>query len=385
MARLRAWHRSLWLSGAVVIGLVVPTVAVAQPAPVASVDNPVPGSVVSVEPLPPELSVPGAAVAEKLAYNTAWRSGAPTVATGALFLPPGEAPEGGWPVVAWAHGTTGLHDDCALTTRMPRSELEQTYLGHWLDHGYAVVSADFPGLGSEGVHRYLDGPSAANSIVDIVRAGRAVEPSLSERWVVVGQSQGGHAAMHTAHIATDRAPELDFRGTVATGTPANLEGLFTLGTPGFPDPGLYGLVAFSGYIFAGLRAANPAVDIESYLTPVGRELLDAAEQLCYDELDVSFENVRVGELPARALSEGELPAALADYLSVPTEGYDRPMFLGHGVHDVMVPLPLSAKLAADLTASGTDVDYRVYMAGHMTTITRALPDTSAFVERMFRD
>ncbi len=108
-------------------------------------------------------------------------------------------------------------------------------------------------------------------------------------------------------------------------------------------------MSFSGYLFSGVRDAYPDVDIDSYFTPAGREILDQAEVLCYDDLDAVAQGVNIGELPARPMSEGELPAVLADYLAVPTSGYDRPIFLGHGVHDVMVPIPLSAKLAADMT------------------------------------
>ncbi|WP_418345609.1 lipase family protein [Rhodococcus pyridinivorans] len=377
--------RGRWWSaafcGAVLLAALTPAGAAASP--VASSTAPAPGSVVSQQPLPDELSVPGAATAIKLEYATEWRSGEPTVATGALFLPGRDAPEGGWPVIAWAHGTTGVGDDCALTTRTPRSDLERTYLHHWLDSGYAVVSADFPGLGSEGLHRYLDGPSAANSIVDIVRAARDGGAPLSERWIVMGQSQGGHAALHTAAIATSRAPELDFRGTVATGAPANLERAFTIGVPGFPDPGLWGLVSFSGYIFAGLRDAYPEADVESYLTPIGREVVDRAEELCYDDLEESVRDIQVGDLLARPLAEGPMPSLLADYLAAPVDGYDRPVFLAHGIHDVMVPLPLSAALAADMKVAGADVDYRVYMAGHYTTVERSRADVDAFVTRSF--
>ncbi|CCW09592.1 hypothetical protein RAJCM14343_0102 [Rhodococcus aetherivorans] len=373
MGRNRRWRRALGAIGAVLAGVLAPSVAAADPAP---------GAIVSVEPLPAEMSVPGAAVAERLTYRTEWRSGAPAVGTGVLFLPPGPAPAGGWPVVSYAHGTVGIADGCA-PSRHPWSDLERPYLEHWLAQGYAVVAADYPGLGTEGVHPYLDGQSAANSVVDIVRAGRAAEPSLSQRWVVVGQSQGGHAALHTAHRASSRAPELDFRGTVTTGAPSNLEQLFPMGGPGFPDPGFEGLVAFSSYIFAGLRAAQPDLDVNSYLTPTGRKFVDAAEQLCYNELNALADGVRVGELAALPLSAGRFPAVFADYLGVPTSGYDRPVFLAQGIHDTMVPAPLSAKLAADLRAGGADADYRVYVAGHNTTMTRSLPDTTPFVARLF--
>jgi len=90
-------------------------------------------------------------------------------------------------------------------------------------------------------------------------------------------------------------------------------------------------------------------------------------------------------LPARPLSQGDLPAALAEYLAVPTTGYDRPLFFGHGVDDRVVPLPLSAKLAADMSAGGADVDYRVYDADHLTVIELSALDSTPFVARVLAD
>lgn len=365
--------RMLLSAGVVAAALVTPAVAVAAPAP---------GSVIAAEPLDAELSVTGAARAEKLTYRTQWRSGEETTGTGVLFVPPGQPPAGGWPVVAWAHGTTGLADECAPSLN-PRGPRDTAYLDHWLAQRYAVVAADYPGLGSDGLHRYLDGPSAANSIIDIVRAARAVEPALSDRWAVIGQSQGGHAALHTAHLATARAPELNFRGTATTGAPSNLEFLFPLGFPKFPDLGLDGLTSFSAYIFAGLRASNPGLDVDSYLTDTGREVLDSAEQLCYGELTARYAAVGIGDLLARPLGDEGFRRAFADYLGVPTVGYDRPLFLGQGLRDSMVPAPLAFKLVADLWAGGAQPLFRTYPTGHSETMFASLPDSTPFVADLF--
>ncbi|MFZ2530362.1 MAG: lipase family protein [Rhodococcus sp. (in: high G+C Gram-positive bacteria)] len=368
------------LGGAVLGGALAPTLY--GPTAVTARADPAPGSVIDVRSLPGDLSLPGAAVAERIEYHTQMRSGAPTVGTGVLFLPPGPAPAEGRPVVAWTHGTYGIGDDCAPSTR-PRGPRDSAYLDHWLDQGYAVVAADYPGLGTAGVHTYLDGPSAANSVVDIVRAARAVEPGLSDRWVVIGQSQGGHAALHTAHLATTRAPELDFRGTVTTGAPANLELLFPLGFPGFPDLGLDGLTEYSGYLFAGLRAARPDLDVNSYLSPLGVDVVDAAETLCYDAFGERYGDVGVGQLLARPLGDDRFRSAFADYVAVPTAGYDRPLFIGQGLRDTMVPAPLSGKLAVDLTVGGADLHYRTYPGGHGDTMSASLPDTTPFVAQLF--
>jgi pimeloyl-ACP methyl ester carboxylesterase len=201
---------------------------------------------------------------------------------------------------------------------------------------------------------------------------------------VIGQSQGGHTGLHTAHAATTRAPELDFRGTLTTGAPSNLEYLFPLGFPGFPDLGLDGLTAFAAYIFAGLRDADPALNLDGYLTPLGREIVDTAERLCYDDLIDRYGEVGVGEVLARPLNDDRFRAAFTDYLAVPTAGYDRPLFLAQGLRDTTVPAPLAFKLIANLWAGGANAQFRTYPTGHSETMFASLPDTTGFVAELLR-
>src|ERR1700677_1252030 len=64
------------------------------------------------------------------------RRPSPIAVSGALYLPRGAPPEGGWPLLAWAHGTVGIADVCAPSWA-GRSERDITYLNHSLDQGYA--------------------------------------------------------------------------------------------------------------------------------------------------------------------------------------------------------------------------------------------------------
>ena len=57
--------------------------------------------------------------------------------TAAEFIPFGATPEGGWPVVVWAHGTVGVANHCAPSLN-PRSDRDKQYLNTWLSLGYAV-------------------------------------------------------------------------------------------------------------------------------------------------------------------------------------------------------------------------------------------------------
>lgn len=339
-----------------------------------------PGAVTAVEVLPASSWIPGAVTGTKVTYTTTGPLSRSATSTGAVFLPPGEPPPGGWPVVSWAHGTVGIADRCSPTVT---GKIGGPYLAHWLSQGYAVVATDYVGLGTPGLHPYLDGPTEANSVIDMVRAARAVEPALSPRWIVLGQSQGGQAALFTAARATGRAPELDFRGAVATGAPSNLENLTTLVTPGFPRLPLEGSTVFVSYILAGLRAARPDIDVDRFLTPVGRDALAAAETECYETMAPKLAGVSIGSLVSRPLDDPALLAAVRDMLEVPTTGYDRPVFLGQGLTDDIVPAPLVLKLAAELAANRQPVTFRTYPTGHLETMRASLPETTAFVRDLF--
>lgn len=354
-----------------------PSVAYAAPADSA------PGTVLRIEELPRKLSLPGAGSAYRLTYATLGIDERPATSTGAVFVPEGSAPDGGWPVLSWAHGTVGLGDSCAPSF-LPRTPRDTAYLSHWLSQGYAIVATDYVGLGTPGVHPYLDSEVAAHSVIDMVRAGVAAVPELSNTWMAIGQSQGGHAAVNAGHEATSYAPELDFRGVVATGAPSNLEHLFPFGDPAFPEIGLDGLTVFTTYILAGMRESDPQLDVNSYLTQQGLDLVDSAETLCYEEQADRVDGVPTGALLSRSLNTPEFRLAISDYLAVPTKGYARPLFIAQGLTDTVVPAPLSMALVPQLLADGADVTYRTYPTGHSPTMAASLPDSTPFVAAAMR-
>ncbi|MCD7053798.1 lipase family protein [Rhodococcus sp. BH2-1] len=341
-----------------------------------------PGTVVAVDILPQQLSLPGVAQATKVTYWSQGPHDQPMLSSGAVFLPEGSTPEGGWPVVSWAHGTKGVADECAPTATVP-TERDSNYLRHWLDQGYAVVATDYVGLGTPGVHPYLDGRSAAHSAIDMVRAARSLEPSLSEKWVVIGQSQGGHAAMFTGNLASEYAPELDYRGAVETGTPSQIEKLLPILGPGFPELPLSGTTAYMAYILDGLRAARPELDVNSYLSPLGTSILDQIEKLCVTEAYDLFADIPLGQLVSRSVNEPAIIDAAREIFGVPTSGYDRPIFMAQGQQDKDQPAALTAALVAELSANRVGFQFRTYPTDHSGTMAASLPDSTPFVAKLF--
>lgn len=353
----------------------------ASAAPVVASALGVPGTVLESDPLPQPLRLPGAGAAYRITYLTTGPRGV-TPCTGLVFVPEGTPPPGGWPVIAWAHGTIG-DSDADAPSRNGIDPDSAVYVTNWLARGYAVAATDYIGLGTPGVPPYLHGESAAHSVVDSVRAARAVDGTLSPRWAVVGLSEGGQAAVFTAHAATGYAPELDYRGAVAAGVPSNIETLAPFAGPNFPPQGLAGLTNFMTFVIAGLRDVHPELDIDSYLTPIGRTLVDAAPELPYREFAQLATNVSVAQMLSRSLDDPALMTALRDYLRVPTSGYDRPLMIAQGAEDPTVPLPLTVKLVTEMNLVGTRPDFRIYPADHIGSLYANEEDAATFVTKVF--
>ncbi|MBV5244515.1 prolyl oligopeptidase family serine peptidase [Mycolicibacterium sp. PAM1] len=349
---------------------------------------PAPGALLDAVPLDPALSVPGAGSAYRILYSTVDQHDRPAVSTAAVFLPRTPAPPGGWSVLAWAHGTVGLGDACTPSAR-ERSDRDGDYLSHWLDEGYAVVGSDYTGLGTPGLMSYLNSVTTARGVVDSVLAAHHLDVDLSPKWAVVGQSQGGGAAVATARWATEfsAGSGLDYRGVVATGTPANVESIVKQAGPDMTVPPELGPMgsAYTAYIVAALREARPDLDIDRVLTPAGREAADRAETLCAADLAGSLTDLSVpGFFTAPVTSIPGAADTIDAYMGIPSSGYDRPVFLGVGMRDRDVPPGLTLRFADALSANGQDVTLKVYPdADHSGTVLTSVPDSTAFLARAF--
>ncbi|GAB18763.1 hypothetical protein GOEFS_064_00020 [Gordonia effusa NBRC 100432] len=352
-------------------------------------DGPVPakaGTLINHVPLPTRLSVPAAGSAYRIHYSTPNQHGAMATSTGIVLLPKGKAPSGGWPVLAWAHGTVGLGDDCTPSAQ-PRTQRDSDYLSHWLRRGYAIVGTDYVGLGTPGLMSYLNGRSEAHSIVDSVKALGQLDVPVAKRWAIVGQSQGAGAALNGARYATElsRGTGLDYRGVVATGTPANIEQIIALGSPTFPPVTLpAGLNTYAAYIMAGFIDARPDLHPEQVLTPYGKRIVAQARELCYPEMSELMDGKQLTKLFARPITS--IPGvrqALADYMGTPASGYDRPIFLGQGLRDIDVPAPSALSLYAQMKANNQPVELHVYPSqDHSGTVYASMADSTPFLGRI---
>jgi pimeloyl-ACP methyl ester carboxylesterase len=221
-------------------------------------------------------------------YRSTGLDGRPTAVSGTVSLPKGKAPKAGWPVITWAHGTTGIADQCAPsrdTAGNPDHVLTSyvyPQLNAWLKAGYAVVRTDYEGLGTPGVHPYLNGRSEGRAVLDMVRAARKLTPALGKRYVIAGHSQGGQAALFAARLAPSYAGGLQLRGTLAYAPVSHLSEQIPLAR-GITDPNP-GISSFAALIARGVDVARPQLNVASLLSDRARALYPQADERCLLEL-----------------------------------------------------------------------------------------------------
>jgi pimeloyl-ACP methyl ester carboxylesterase len=338
----------------------------------------VPGQLVASQALPPSAAL-GGARRTLLLYGTTDAQAAPTVASGVVLAPARTPPPGGWPVVSWAHGTVGVADGCApsQTDNLAYNEYAQE-VRSFLDAGYAVVATDDVGLGTPGIHPYLDGMSEGAATVDIVPAAHRAVTGLAPDWFAVGHSQGGQAVLFANRIAATRAPGYPLRATISIAPASHLELLVPAVASGDrPADFVYAL-----YAIVGLSAADPTVELEPLLGPEGDARVDLiTDDGCLIDTGEAFAGVAAADAFAiddaamERISEGLARIGNPDI--APTSG---PVLILQGATDADVPAEFSAAVAERLRALGSDVTYREYPdLGHDEVLGPSMCEQLAFL------
>ncbi|MCH9668008.1 MAG: lipase family protein [Actinomycetia bacterium] len=348
------------------------------------------GHLLRSEPLTNAELIPIASQGWRMLYVSTSHDGRKIPVSGLVFLPAGGAPaSNGRPVISYAHGTTGITAAAAPSLNPNAQVLGYPILGElstFLSVGYAVVCTDYEGLGTAGPHPYCHGISLAHSQIHAVTAGRQVSSELSNVWVAMGQSEGGQATMFSAAYATTFAPQLDYRGAVATAPPTEWPTLMA-------QTSTLGRVLTPGVLHA-VSYRNPSLQVEQVLNEDGRTLLDAWRTSFLLEPGTVMETFAPLEgKPLFALADGEKTdgdasrrlAATLDFgdLEPPRGRLDRPVLLAEGGRDEFCVPGTITRLAEDLRAAGTQVEHHTYPRySHLDIPFVAFPETLPFVQRI---
>lgn len=237
-----------------------------------------------------------AAESSILTYKMLGQSGQEVQATSLVFTPNTPPPVGGWPIVVWAHGTTGVADVCA-PSKAALADSTKDLISKLLAAGYVVVAPDYEGLGTPGIHPFLNVKSEAFSITDAVVAARNYLSQrnllTSKKWVTVGHSQGGHAALGAAQYAS-RA-QLDYKGTVAVAPASNLGFILIAGEQSVANATLDKKISmyaqldtYTALVTAGIRNTQPTFDYPQVFTPQISSIAQQAETICSGPLGQTF-------------------------------------------------------------------------------------------------
>ncbi len=310
-----------------------------------------PGTLIRQEPMP---GAPLLADAYRVLYRSTGLKGEPIAVSGIVIIPPGPAPVGGRPIIAWAHPTTGIVPHCAPSLAIFAFQQMQG-LREMVRRGYIVAATDYPELGTPGPHPYLVGNSEGRAVLDSLLAARELGGrSASHRVAVWGHSQGGQAALYSGILAKEYAPELDLVG-VAAAAPAT--DLGTLLREDFATPGGKNLLAMTLWSWSRVFGAP----IARVVDPAAMATVDALANVCLESvIDMGPRRRAAAFLQQRFLTVGNLTdtqpwrGLLADNTvgALPTS---IPVFLAQGSTDNVVRPPVTRDYMRRLCAAGSRV------------------------------
>lgn len=167
------------------------------------------------------------------------------------------------PMVAWAHGTSGLASLCSPSNYQ---SLQYNFIVPYplALAGFAVVAPDYAGLGvshfANGTripHAWLSSPSQANDLANAVLAARTAFSTLSRSFVAMGHSQGGAAAYAFAQRQANE-PVSGYLGTIAIAPLTSIIAQITAALANPTDPTLLTTLGFQQKAIAAVTADYPA-------------------------------------------------------------------------------------------------------------------------------
>lgn len=220
------------------------------------------GTLIRAEKVTGVPGVPAGAKVWRILYHSETASGADVAVSGYVVAPPTTAPSGGYPVLAWAHGTTGFSRICA-----PSLFTDQGFggiylvpdLADYLRAGFLVAATDYQGLGAPGVSPYLVGTSEGRNVLDAaLAAGQLPGVHAGRQLVVYGHSQGGQSALFAGQLAPSYVPRFHLAG-VAAAAPAT--GLTTILSVARADAAALIFSYPTAYLWSRVYPQLPASDL----------------------------------------------------------------------------------------------------------------------------
>ena len=334
-----------------------------------------PGTLIRAEPL--GRATPPGARAWRILYVTTGPGGRPAVASAVVMLPIRQQQPA--PVVAWAHGTSGIVAGCAPSL-FANPYLNTPAVSEMVANGWALVGSDYVGLGvaADGGHAYLVGGDAAPAVLDSVRAARALPGvQLAPQTVVWGHSQGGNTALWAGIIAPDYAPDIALAGVAALAPASDLRSLVRASSGS-----MFGKIVTS-YLVTAYDRRYPDASVLSYVSPRTRLVVGDIAGRCVGGRETLVSVAETMLLPRngifeRSPLEGPLGARLAQ--NTPSMPIRAPLFIAQGEADDLVLPRIQRSYVNGRCAAGQPLEYRTYPGrDHVSVLAADSPLTGDLV------
>lgn len=299
-----------------------------------------PGSLVSVEPMKgsQELEDINAVYVRVVYRSTSGIDDSPTEVSGVVAIPAGKPPKGGWPILSFGHGTTGVLNKCgpSMYGTLPGNSFMMQAM---LLNGFAVAMTDYQGLGVEGYyHPFLDSRTFGYNMIDAVRAARRVGADVSSQWLAFGHSLGGMAAWAAADMAGTYGQGLDLIGTLAMAPSADMSDLADAAWNGTLTSDQQVALVF---VLQSLSWIYPDLDLDRYRSGWTAEhwdeLLDCLPPDLDDIMRVRAKMTNADLKPATPQDRDRLREMLAQ-MALPQNRLTAPLMVVYGTEDTLVDL-----------------------------------------------
>ncbi|HVV09661.1 lipase family protein [Amycolatopsis sp.] len=310
--------------------------------------------------LDPVKLIPAPASAQLIMYRSTDAHGDPVAVTGTVLTPttPWTGP-GQRPIVSYAVGTQGMGDQCAPSKALAGGyEYEGVFIDGLLTRGYGVVLTDYEGLGTPGVHTYVNRKAEGYAVLDAARAAqRLPDAHLPSNGpiAIAGYSQGGGASAAAAELQPTYAPELDLKGAYAGAPPADLAAVAK------SLDGQYA-VGFLMFAVASMNYAYPELNIPALLNEKGKALESAVETECTVDGLVKNAFTKTADLTADGrpitdyLADEPFASVVAEQL-IGTIAPKVPVLVEHSSADDIVPFEQGRQMARSWCSEGATVQF----------------------------
>ena len=302
-------------------------------------------------------AAPAGSIAWRILFTTTRDDHTPALGS-ALVIRSNLVPPGPRPVVAWAHGATGIVAGCAPSLLDdPLGGGAMPGLDQALSKGWVVVATDYTGLGTAGPHPFLIGQGEARSVLDAVRAARHLAGvTLSGQTVVWGHSQGGNAALWSGILAPSYAPDVGVIGVAALAPGSELTALARIWGGG------KGGAVFGAYLIEAYSETYSDVHFRTYVRPTATIPVRELAGRCLFESKIFLSGTTSLLFGQSIWATDPATGVFGDRLreNTPTLPIPMPVLVAQGTADDVVTPTAQDEYVRGRCEGGGRVDYRTY-------------------------